>query len=106
MARMLRLTNEQFDVLYDVLEDTISNISDNIEDTDIELNDYEIYKVWQQMNSNKSDKVYPEVDDVPEQIRNDWLTSKDDNYGDKVDTLVGNMVASDDNIYTHDSEGC
>ena len=113
MARMLRLTNEQFDVLYDVLEDTISNISDNIEDTDLELNDYEIYKVWQQMNSNKSepkvtnsDKVYPEVDDVPEQIRNDWLTSKDDNYGDKVDTLVGNMVASDDNVFTHDSEGC
>ena len=30
----------------------------------------------------------------------------DDDYGDKVDTLVGNMVASDDNIVTHDSEGC
>ena len=30
----------------------------------------------------------------------------DDDYGDKVDTLVENMVASDDNIFTHDSEGC
>ena len=30
----------------------------------------------------------------------------DDDYADKVDTLVGNMVASDDNIFTHDSEGC
>ena len=30
----------------------------------------------------------------------------DDDYADKVDTLVGNMVASDDNVYTHDSEGC
>ena len=30
----------------------------------------------------------------------------DDDYADKVDTLVDNMVASDDNIYTHDSEGC
>jgi len=50
MARMLRLTNEQFDVLYDVLEDTISNISDNIEDTDLELDDYEIYQVWKNLN--------------------------------------------------------
>ena len=30
----------------------------------------------------------------------------DDDYADKVDTLVGNMVASDDNVFTHDSEGC
>ena len=34
------------------------------------------------------------------------VTITDDDYGDKVDTLVGNMVASDDNIFTHDSEGC
>ena len=50
MARMLRLTNEQFEVLYDVIEETISNISDNIEDTDLELDDYEIYQVWNQLN--------------------------------------------------------
>ena len=30
----------------------------------------------------------------------------DDDYGDKVDRLVDNMVASDDNVLTHDSEGC
>ena len=34
------------------------------------------------------------------------VTFTDDDYADKVDTLVGNMVASDDNVYTHDSEGC
>ena len=34
------------------------------------------------------------------------VTITDDDYGDKVDTLVENMVASDDNVYTHDSEGC
>ena len=45
----LSLTDDQFDVLYDVVEETIINISDNIEDTDLELNDYEIYKVFQQM---------------------------------------------------------
>ena len=91
MARILTLTNEQFDDLYDVLEETIINIRENIEDTDLELNVYEIYKVWQQMNSNKNE---PKV------------TISDDDYADKVDTLVGNMVASDDNEFTHDSEGC
>ena len=34
------------------------------------------------------------------------VTITDDDYADKVDTLVGNMVASDDNLFTHDSEGC
>ena len=34
------------------------------------------------------------------------VTITDDDYADKVDTLVGNMVASDDNVFTHDSEGC
>ena len=46
----LSLSDDQFDVLYDVVEETIINISENIEDTDLELNDYEIYKVFQQMN--------------------------------------------------------
>ena len=50
MTRVLHLTNDQFDVLYDVVEETIFNIRENIEDTDLELNDYEIYQVWQQMN--------------------------------------------------------
>ena len=53
-----------------------------------------------------SDKVYPEVDNIPDNIKKDWLYNKDDNYGDKVDTLVSNMVASNDNEFTHDSEGC
>ena len=50
MARMLRLTNEQFDVLYDVVEETIFQIQEGIEDTDLELDDYEIYQVWNQLN--------------------------------------------------------
>ena len=90
MARTLHLTNDQFDVLYDVLDETIINISENIEDTDLELNDYEIYKVWQQMNNLQSPKV----------------SLSDDNYGDKVDTLVEKMVVSNDKEFTHDSEGC
>ena len=34
------------------------------------------------------------------------VTITDDDYADNVDTFVGNMVASDDNVFTHDSEGC
>ena len=34
------------------------------------------------------------------------VTNKKDDYADKVDRLVDNMVASDDNEPTHDSEGC
>ena len=50
MTRVLHLTNDQFDVLYDVVEETIFNIRENIEDTDIEIDDYEIYQVWKNLN--------------------------------------------------------
>ena len=50
MSRVLYLTNDQFDVLYDVVEETIFNIRENIEDTDIEIDDYEIYQVWKNLN--------------------------------------------------------
>ena len=43
---------------------------------------------------------------TPQQLEGDISTVTDDDYADKVDTLVGNMVASDDNVFTHDSEGC
>ena len=46
----LTLTAEQFDDLYDTLQEEIYQISDALEGTDLTLNDYEIYKVWQQMN--------------------------------------------------------
>mgnify|MGYP001354468572 CR=1 FL=1 len=55
MARMLRLTNDQFDVLYDVVEETIFQIRDGIEDTDLTLDDYEIYQVWKQLNNPNPD---------------------------------------------------
>ena len=43
---------------------------------------------------------------TPQQLEGDISTVTDDDYADKVDTLVGNMVAHDDNVFTHDSEGC
>ena len=46
----LTLTQDEFDVLHELIDDTISEISDNLDGTDLTLNDYEIYKVFQQMN--------------------------------------------------------
>ena len=48
----------------------------------------------------------PKVTITPQELEGDISTVTDDDYADKVDTLVGNMVASDDNVFTHDSEGC
>ena len=103
MARMLRLTNEQFDDLYEVVEETIINIRENIEDTDLELNDYEIYKGWQQLNNIKNE---PKVTVTPQQLEGDISTISDDDYADQVDVLVSKMANNDDNVFTHDSEGC
>ena len=41
-----------------------------------------------------------------QELEGDISTVTDSDYASKVDTLVGNMVASDDNVFTHDSEGC
>ena len=49
-----------------------------------------------------SDKVYPEVEDVPEQVYKEWLTSTDDNYGDKVissQELEGDISTVKDSDY-------
>ena len=48
----------------------------------------------------------PKVTITPQELEGDISTVRDDDYADKVDTLVGNMVASDDNVFTHDSECC
>ena len=53
-----------------------------------------------------SKELPPIVINLPEGTNLTRVIRSDDDYGDKVDTFVGNMVASDDNVYTHDSEGC
>ena len=50
-------------------------------------------------SNNKDNVTYNEVDYVEQCI------TEGHDYRDCVDTLVGNMV-SNDNIITHDSEGC
>ena len=89
--RQLTLTNDQFDALYELLDETIADISIDLDFDIVDINDIEIYQVFQKLKTIN----YVESNQL-----------SDDDYADKVDTLVGNMVASDDNIYTHDSEGC
>ena len=57
MARMLRLTNDQFDVLYDILRDTVDVIEGDLITTEDEngneiledITEYEAYKIYQKL---------------------------------------------------------
>ena len=81
-----------------------------------------LYTIEGYIQGNDDDKLCDELEDIcnkiveeldppkvtitPQELEGDISTVTDDDYADKVDTLVDNMVASDDNIFTHDSEGC
>ena len=57
--RQITLTNKQFDVLYDILEDVVDVIEGDLITTEDEngneiledINEYEIYQVFQQLRS-------------------------------------------------------
>ena len=69
-----------------------------------------LYTLEGYMQGNDDDKLCDELcvicDKIVEELAPPKVTITDDDYADKVDTFVGNMVASDDNVFTHDSEGC
>ena len=90
--RQLTLTNVQFDVLHDIVKDAIDELKCDLDEQTLYTT--ETYKIYAQLNNLQDLNPIPTV-----------LINEDD-YGDKVDTLVGNMVASDDKEFTHDSEGC
>ena len=102
MSRVLHLTNDQFGALYDIVKDAVDYIEGDLITTEDEngnevledINEYEIYQVFQQLRL------------LNNEIAPSKVTITDDDYASKVDTFVGNMVASDDNVFTHDSEGC
>ena len=114
MARVLHLTNNQFGALYDIVKDAVDYIEGDLITTEDEngnevledINEYEIYQVFQQLRLLNNEIDQPKVTITPQQLEGDISTVTDDDYADKVDTFVGNMVASDDNVFTHDSEGC
>ena len=61
------------------------------------------------IQGNDDDKLCDELVTICDKIIEELApvgAYTDDDYADKVDTFVGNMVASDDNVFTHDSEGC
>ena len=69
-----------------------------------------LYTLEGYLQSTDDDKYGDELvricDKIVEQLEPPKVIVTDDDYASKVDTLVGNMVASDDNVFTHDSEGC
>ena len=86
------------DKLCDELEDICNKIVEQLDPPkviitpqELEDDDYDTF----------SDKVV-----TCEELEEQSIKHYDDDYADKVDTFVGNMVASDDNVFTHDSEGC
>ena len=109
--RQLTLTNDQFDALYDIVKDAVDYIEGDLITTEDDngneiledISDYEAYQIYQQLVSLKNE---PKVTITPQQLEGDISTVTDDDYADKVDTLVSNMAASNDKEFTHDSEGC
>ena len=59
MSRVLHLTNNQFDVLYDILQDTVEYLESDLITTEDEngneiredISEYEAYQIFQQIKS-------------------------------------------------------
>ena len=98
--RTLHLTNIQFDVLRDIVKDVIDELKCELDEETLYTT--ETYKIYSQLDRLQSSKVTI----TPQQLEGDISTVTDDDYADKVDTLVGNMRAHNDKEFTHDSEGC
>ena len=69
-----------------------------------------LYTLEGYLQSTNDDKYGDELvticDKIIEELAPPKVTITDDDYADKVDTLVDNMKLQDDNVFTHDSEGC
>ena len=93
-------------ILY-ALEGWIQANDEYNEGGDLSLDIDNVFEALQEVADNwKGQFAEPKVTITPQELKGDISTVTDDDYADKVDTLVCNMVASDDNVYTHDSEGC
>jgi hypothetical protein len=78
-------------------------------DNDADLDEQDVKNLWainMRLNQQLNEIVPTNVTITSQELEGDISTVKDSDYADKVDTLVGNMVANDDNVFTHDSEGC
>ena len=88
----IQLENMDTQSLYELASEYVTQSFDRLTDSEIK---------------ERVESLYDElVNNVTNEIPPSKVTITDDDYADKVDTFVDNMVASDDNVYTHDSEGC
>ena len=69
-----------------------------------------LYTLEGYLQSTDDDKYGDELvricDKIVEQLEPPKVIVTDDDYADKVDTLVSKMKAHNDKEFTHDSEGC
>jgi len=106
MHRVTLSGNEISSILY-IMEGYINPSDDYSYDPDFREDVDKILEKLEEVADNwKGEFAEPKVTITPQQLEGDISTVTDDDYADKVDTLVDNMVAFDDNVYTHDSEGC
>ena len=106
MHRVTLSGNEISSILY-IMEGYINPSDDYSYDPDFREDVDKILEKLEEVADNwKGEFAEPKVTITPQELEGDISTVTDDDYANKVDTLVGNMVASDDNIFTHDSEGC
>ena len=104
--KVLLSGNEISSILY-ALEGWIQANDEYNEGGDLSLDIDNVFTALEEVTDNwKGEFAEPKVTITPQELEGDISTVTDDDYADKVDTLVGNMVASDDNVFTHDSEGC
>jgi len=90
--------------VYEQMANYVDSLSDSEIKEEIDNHDEELYD---ELVDNVTNEIaQPKVTITPQQLEGDISTVTDSDYADKVDKLVGNMVASDDNVFTHDSEGC
>ena len=98
--------NEISSILY-IMEGYINPSDDYSYDPDFRKDVDKILEKLEEVADNwKGEFAEPKVTITPQQLEGDISTVRDSDYASQVDTLVGNMVTSDDNVFTHDSEGC
>ena len=64
----LTLSAEQFDALHELLDETITDYSSDLDLEIVDLNDIEIYQVFQQMNRFKEGESNNEIDKITDEF--------------------------------------
>ena len=98
-------TQSQYELFQEWLNDCpvqIESYEDNVDSVYVRF-DIEVEE--EKVTITPEDNA-PVIINLPEGTNLTRVIRSDDDYADKVDTLVGNMGASNDNVFTHDSEGC